>query len=80
MTTLPILETESRDISAYIPTKFISIIDGQIFLSADLFNIGIRPAIKVGPMAQIKISRQIKIGTNSICRVRRLCIICFRSR
>ncbi|KAD4179305.1 hypothetical protein E3N88_27896 [Mikania micrantha] len=45
MTALPIVETQSGDVSAYIPTNVISITDGQIFLSADLFNAGIRPAI-----------------------------------
>ncbi|KAK4731568.1 hypothetical protein R3W88_024556 [Solanum pinnatisectum] len=48
MTALPIVETQFGDISAYIPTNVISITDGQIFLSADLFNSGIRPAINVG--------------------------------
>ncbi|KAI3854690.1 hypothetical protein MKW92_042593 [Papaver armeniacum] len=48
MTALPIVETQSGDVSAYIPTNIISITDGQIFLSADLFNAGIRPAINVG--------------------------------
>ncbi|KAL2934955.1 ATP synthase subunit alpha chloroplastic [Bienertia sinuspersici] len=53
MTALPIVETQSGDVSAYIPTNVISITDGQIFLSADLFNAGIRLAINVG----ISISR-----------------------
>ena len=48
MTALPIVETQAGDISAYIPTNVISITDGQIFLSAELFNSGIRPAINVG--------------------------------
>lgn len=48
MTALPIVETQEGDVSAYIPTNVISITDGQIFLSADLFNSGIRPAINVG--------------------------------
>jgi F-type H+-transporting ATPase subunit alpha len=48
MTALPIIETQEGDVSAYIPTNVISITDGQIFLSADLFNSGIRPAINVG--------------------------------
>ena len=46
-TALPIIETQSNDVSAYIPTNVISITDGQIFLEADLFNSGIRPAINV---------------------------------
>jgi F-type H+-transporting ATPase subunit alpha len=48
MTGLPIIETKAGDISAYIPTNVISITDGQIFLEADLFNSGIKPAINVG--------------------------------
>lgn len=48
MTALPIIETQAGDISAYIPTNVISITDGQIFLEADLFNSGMRPAINVG--------------------------------
>ena len=48
MTALPIIETQAGDVSAYIPTNVISITDGQIFLSADLFNSGLRPAINVG--------------------------------
>lgn len=48
MTALPIIETQAGDVSAYIPTNVISITDGQIFLSSDLFNSGIRPAINVG--------------------------------
>ena len=48
MTTLPIIETQAGDVSAYIPTNVISITDGQIFLESDLFNAGIRPAINAG--------------------------------
>jgi len=48
ITALPIVETQAGDVSAYIPTNVISITDGQIFLSADLFNSGFRPAINVG--------------------------------
>jgi len=48
ITALPIIETQAGDISAYIPTNVISITDGQIFLVADLYNAGIRPAINVG--------------------------------
>ncbi|KAF1876738.1 hypothetical protein Lal_00031554 [Lupinus albus] len=66
MTTLPIVETQSGDVSAYIPTNVISITDGQIFLSADLFNAEIRPAInvgisvsRVGSAAQIKAMKQV---------------------
>jgi F-type H+-transporting ATPase subunit alpha len=48
LTALPVIETQANDISAYIPTNVISITDGQIFMEADLFNAGIRPAISVG--------------------------------
>jgi len=66
MTALPIIETQAGDVSAYIPTNVISITDGQIFLSADLFNAGFRPAInvgisvsRVGSSAQIKAMKQV---------------------
>ena len=48
MTALPIVETQEGDVSAYIPTNVISITDGQIFLSSDLFNAGLRPGINIG--------------------------------
>ena len=48
LTALPIIETQASDVSAYIPTNVISITDGQIFLEADLFRAGVRPAINVG--------------------------------
>ena len=48
ITALPIIETQAGDVSAYIPTNVISITDGQIYLEADLFNKGIRPALNVG--------------------------------
>jgi F-type H+/Na+-transporting ATPase subunit alpha len=48
LTALPIIETQANDVSAYIPTNVISITDGQIYLEADLFNAGIRPALNVG--------------------------------
>ncbi len=48
LTALPIIETQAGDVSAYIPTNVISITDGQIYLEADLFNAGIRPALNVG--------------------------------
>jgi F-type H+-transporting ATPase subunit alpha len=48
LTALPVIETQEGDVSAYIPTNVISITDGQIFLSSDIFNSGIRPAIDVG--------------------------------
>ena len=66
LTSLPVIETQAGDISAYIPTNVISITDGQIFLEADLFNSGIRPAInvgnsvsRVGGSAQIKAMKQV---------------------
>lgn len=66
MTALPIIETQAGDVSAYIPTNVISITDGQIFLSADLFNSGLRPAInagisvsRVGSAAQTKAMKQV---------------------
>jgi F-type H+/Na+-transporting ATPase subunit alpha len=66
LTSLPVIETQAGDVSAYIPTNVISITDGQIYLEADLFNSGIRPAInvgisvsRVGGNAQIKAMRQV---------------------
>ena len=66
MTALPIVETQEGDVSAYIPTNVISITDGQIFLSGDIFNAGIKPAInigisvsRVGSSAQPKIMKQV---------------------
>ena len=49
LTSLPIIETQAGDLSAYIPTNVISITDGQIFLEADLFNQGVRPAARRSP-------------------------------
>ena len=66
LTALPVIETQAGDVSAYIPTNVISITDGQIYLEADLFNSGIRPAVnvglsvsRVGGNAQIKAMRQV---------------------
>ncbi|HEX7937904.1 MAG TPA: F0F1 ATP synthase subunit alpha, partial [Gemmatimonadaceae bacterium] len=66
LTALPIIETQAGDVSAYIPTNVISITDGQIFLEADLFFAGVRPAInvgisvsRVGGSAQVKAMRQV---------------------
>ncbi len=66
LTALPIIETQAGDVSAYIPTNVISITDGQIFLSTDLFYSGIRPAVnvglsvsRVGGNAQIKAMKQV---------------------
>jgi len=60
LTALPIIETKAGDISAYIPTNVISITDGQIFLEADLFNAGVRPAINVGVSVSRVSAAQIK--------------------
>ena len=66
LTALPIIETQSGDVSAYIPTNVISITDGQIFLETDLFHQGVRPAInvgisvsRVGSAAQLKAMKQV---------------------
>ena len=66
LTALPVIETQAGDVSAYIPTNVISITDGQIFLEADLFNSGVRPAInvgisvsRVGGNAQIKAMKEV---------------------
>jgi F-type H+-transporting ATPase subunit alpha len=66
LTSLPIIETQAGDVSAYIPTNVISITDGQIFLETNLFNSGVRPAInagisvsRVGGNAQIKAMKKI---------------------
>ncbi|MEK7181533.1 MAG: F0F1 ATP synthase subunit alpha, partial [Patescibacteria group bacterium] len=66
LTALPIIETQAGDVSAYIPTNVISITDGQIYLEADLFYKGIRPALnvglsvsRVGSAAQIKAMKQV---------------------
>ncbi|MDB5215992.1 MAG: synthase alpha chain, partial [Myxococcaceae bacterium] len=61
LTALPIIETQAGDVSAYIPTNVISITDGQIFLEADLFYSGVRPAINVGiSVSRVGGSAQIK--------------------
>lgn len=66
LTALPIIETQAGDISAYIPTNVISITDGQIYLEAELFNDGVRPAInpglsvsRVGGAAQVKAMKKL---------------------
>jgi F-type H+-transporting ATPase subunit alpha len=66
LTALPIIETQAGDVSAYIPTNVISITDGQIFLEADLFYSGVRPAVnagisvsRVGGNAQVRAMRQV---------------------
>jgi F-type H+-transporting ATPase subunit alpha len=69
LTALPIIETQAGDVSAFVPTNVISITDGQIYLEADLFNIGVRPAInaglsvsRVGGAAQSKIIKSLGGG------------------
>ncbi len=65
LTALPVIETQAGDVSAYIPTNVISITDGQIYLDADLFNSGIRPAIDVGiSVSRVGGSAQIKAMKN----------------
>jgi F-type H+-transporting ATPase subunit alpha len=66
LTSLPVIETQAGDVSAYIPTNVISITDGQIFLETELFYKGIRPAInvglsvsRVGSAAQVKAMKQV---------------------
>merc|ERR1711972_229085 len=66
LTALPVIETQAGDVSAYIPTNVISITDGQIFLEAELFYKGVRPAInvglsvsRVGSAAQLKAMKQV---------------------
>jgi proton translocating ATP synthase F1 alpha subunit len=66
LTALPVIETQAGDVSAYIPTNVISITDGQIFLEAELFNKGIRPAVnigisvsRIGSAAQVSAMKQI---------------------
>src|SRR5690606_25967382 len=69
LTALPIIETQANDLSTYLPTNVISITDGQIYLEADLFNSGIRPAVnvglsvsRVGSTAQSKIMKKVSSG------------------
>lgn len=66
ITALPVIETQANDVSAFVPTNVISITDGQIYLEADLFNAGMKPAInvglsvsRVGSAAQIKAMKQV---------------------
>ncbi|WP_298718609.1 F0F1 ATP synthase subunit alpha [uncultured Oceanisphaera sp.] len=69
LTALPIIETQAGDVSAFVPTNVISITDGQIFLTTELFNSGIRPAVdpgisvsRVGGAAQTKIIKKLSGG------------------
>ena len=73
LTALPVIETQAGDVSAYIPTNVISITDGQIFLSTDLFNSGVRPSInvglsvsRVGGAAQVKAMKKSLVHCDSI--------------
>ena len=71
LTALPIIETQAGDVSAYIPTNVISITDGQIFLEADLFFAGVRPAINVGiSVSRVGGSAQIKAMKSVAGRLR----------
>jgi len=72
LTALPIIETQAGDVSAFVPTNVISITDGQIFLEADMFNAGIRPAMnagisvsRVGGSAQTKIIKKLSGGVRT---------------
>src|SRR5690554_6880715 len=72
LTALPIIETQAGDVSAFVPTNVISITDGQIFLEADMFNAGVRPAMnagvsvsRVGGAAQSKIIKKLSGGIRS---------------
>lgn len=69
LTALPVIETQAGDVSAFVPTNVISITDGQIFLEADMFNAGVRPAMnagisvsRVGGAAQTKIMKKLSGG------------------
>jgi F-type H+-transporting ATPase subunit alpha len=71
MTALPIIETQAGDVSAYIPTNVISITDGQIFLQADLFYSGVRPAVNVGiSVSRVGGAAQTKAMKNVAGRLR----------
>jgi len=80
LTALPVIETQAGDVSAFVPTNVISITDGQIFLEADMFNAGIRPAMnagisvsRVGGAAQTKIIKKLSGGIrNALAQYREL--------
>lgn len=79
LTALPIIETQAGDVSAYIPTNVISITDGQIYLEADMFNSGNRPAINVGlSVSRVGGAAQIK-AMKSVAGTLRLDLAQFRS-
>jgi F-type H+-transporting ATPase subunit alpha len=78
LTALPIIETQAGDISAYIPTNVISITDGQIFLEADLFYAGVRPAMNVGlSVSRVGGNAQVK-GMKQIAGTLRLALAQYR--
>lgn len=78
ITALPIIETQANDVSAYIPTNVISITDGQIYLEADLFNKGMKPAINVGlSVSRVGSSAQIK-GMKQVAGTMKLDLAQFR--
>src|SRR5438270_8472987 len=71
LTALPIIETQSNDISAYIPTNVISITDGQLFMEPDLFNAGFRPAINPGlSVSRVGSDAQRKVMSRSVRGIR----------
>ena len=80
LTALPVIETQAGDVSAFVPTNVISITDGQIFLEADMFNAGVRPAMnagisvsRVGGAAQTKIIKKLSGGIrNALAQYREL--------
>ena len=91
LTALPIIETQAGDVSAYIPTNVISITDGQIFLTTDLFYSNVRPAVdagisvsRVGGNAQIKAMKQVagplRLSTGAVPRARGLRAVRLRPR
>jgi F-type H+-transporting ATPase subunit alpha len=73
LTALPVIETQAGDVSAFVPTNVISITDGQIFLEADMFNAGIRPAMNAG----ISVSR---VGAQRRPKSSRSCLAEFEPR
>ena len=78
LTALPIIETQEGDVSAYIPTNVISITDGQIYLEADLFNSGVRPAVNVGlSVSRVGGSAQVK-GMKKVAGTLRLDLAQYR--
>ncbi|NMC64409.1 MAG: F0F1 ATP synthase subunit alpha [SAR324 cluster bacterium] len=80
LTALPIIETLAGDVSAYIPTNVISITDGQIYLEADLFNSGIRPAVNVGlSVSRVGGAAQVK-GMKQVAGMLRLDLAQFREK